>query len=125
MHFENTVNLCKKAGFSRMHIFPLSAREGTPAAKMPDHCQPQIIKQRKKILEAPANTLAFNYKKYFLNRHVEILVEAQRDHKTNKLCGYSERYIKVLFDGPDMVKNTVVSVQIDELIHSLAIGTLQ
>ena len=57
--------------------------------------------------------------------HVEILVEAQRDHKTNKLYGYSERYIKVLFDGPDMVKNTVVSVQIDELIHSLATGTLQ
>ena len=52
-------------------------------------------------------------------------MEAQRDHKMNKLYGYSERYIKVLFDGPDMVKNTVVSVQIDELIHSLATGTLQ
>lgn len=125
IHFENTVNLCKKAGFSRMHIFPFSVREGTPAAKMSDHCQPQIVKQRKKILEATANTLAFNYKKHFLNRPVEILVEAQRDHKTSKLCGYSGHYIKVLFDGPDMVKNTVVSVQIDEITPSVAIGTLQ
>ncbi len=125
IHFENTVNLCKKAGFSRMHIFPFSAREGTPAAKMSDHCQPQIIKQRKKILEATASIFAFNYKKNFLNRRVDILVEAQRDHKTSKLCGYSEHYIKVLFDGPDMVKNTVVSVQIDEITPSVAIGTLQ
>lgn len=125
VHFENTVNLCKIAGFSRMHIFPFSAREGTPAAKMSDHCQPQIIKQRKKILEATADIIAFNYKKKFLHRHAEILVEAQRDLETGKLCGYSERYIKVLFDGKDMVKNTVVAVHIDELTPSRVTGILQ
>ncbi len=124
-HFENTVNLCKNAGFSRMHIFSFSARDGTPAAKMNDRCPPQVIKQRKKILEATANTLAFNYKNKFLNRHVKILVEAGRDPKTNKLCGYSERYIKVIFDGPDMVKNSVVSVRIDAITPSFTTGTLQ
>ncbi|OHB92807.1 MAG: tRNA (N(6)-L-threonylcarbamoyladenosine(37)-C(2))-methylthiotransferase MtaB, partial [Planctomycetes bacterium RIFCSPHIGHO2_12_42_15] len=101
VHFENTVELCKKVGFSRMHIFSFSVREGTLAAKMHDHCQPQIIKQRKAVLEAAANNIAFAYKKQFLNKVVEVLVEAERDHKTNQLCGYSERYIRVLFDGPD------------------------
>ena len=125
VHFENTVELCKKVGFSRMHIFSFSAREGTPAAKMPDHCQPQIIKQRKAMLEATANNIAFAYKKQFLNKVVEVLVEAERDHKTNQLCGYSERYIKVLFDGPDTIKNTIVSVRIEEINPSFAVGTLQ
>ena len=125
VHFENTVELCKKVGFSRMHIFSFSVREGTLAAKMPDHCQPQIIKQRKAMLEAAANNIAFAYKKQFLNKVVEVLVEAERDHKTNQLCGYSERYIRVLFDGPDTIKNTIVSVRLEEINPSFVVGTLQ
>jgi threonylcarbamoyladenosine tRNA methylthiotransferase MtaB len=124
-HFENTIDLCKKAGFSRMHIFPFSAREGTPAARMPGHCQSRIIKQRKNILESTADILALAYKKRFLNTHAEVLVETERDPKTNKLCGYSERYIKVLFDGPDAVKNSIVSIRIEEVTSSFAMGTLQ
>ena len=125
VHFENTINLCKKVGFSRMHIFSFSAREGTPAAKMPDHCQPKIIKQRKAMLEAAANDTAFAYKKQFLNKVVEVLVKAERDHKTNQLCGYTERYIKVLFDGSETAKNSIVSVRIEEVNPSFAMGTLQ
>lgn len=124
-HFENTINLCKNAGFSRMHIFSFSAREGTPAAKMTDHCQPQIIKKRKSLLDAVSKTLAYSYKRRFLNTCVKVLAEMERDPKTNKLCGYSERYIKVLFDGPNMVKNSVVSVRIDEITPSFTTGTLQ
>ncbi|MBI2471040.1 MAG: tRNA (N(6)-L-threonylcarbamoyladenosine(37)-C(2))-methylthiotransferase MtaB [Planctomycetes bacterium] len=123
-HFENTVNLCKKAGFSRMHIFPFSVREGTPAAKMSDHCHPQIIKQRKAMLETTADTLAFAYKEQLLNKVAEVLVEVERDTKTNKLCGYSERYIKVLFDGHDTIKNTIISVRIEEITPSVVMGIL-
>ncbi|TVM03836.1 MAG: tRNA (N(6)-L-threonylcarbamoyladenosine(37)-C(2))-methylthiotransferase MtaB [Candidatus Brocadia sp. WS118] len=124
-HIENTINLCKNAGFSRMHIFPFSAREGTPAAKMTDHCQPQIIKTRRSRLDAVSKTLAYSYKRRFLNTCVKVLAEMERDPKTNKLCGYSERYIKVLFDGPDMVKKSLVSVRIDEITPSFTMGTLQ
>lgn len=123
-HFENTINLCKKAGFSRMHLFSFSARDGTPAAKMTDRCPPQVIKQRKTMLEATANTLAFNYKNNSLNRIAEVLVEIERDPKTNKLCGYSRQYIKVLFDGPDTIKNTIVSVRIGNIAPSFVMGTL-
>jgi threonylcarbamoyladenosine tRNA methylthiotransferase MtaB len=33
--FQNTVNLVKEAGINKLHVFPYSEREGTPAAKMP------------------------------------------------------------------------------------------
>jgi len=97
--FGNTIDLCKKAGFSRIHIFPFSVRKGTVAAKMPDQCDPQTIKQRKNRLKKIANTLAWEYKKKFLKKRTKVLVETERDARTYKLCGYSERYIKVLFDG--------------------------
>ncbi len=53
-HFENTLKLCEKAGFSRTHIFPFSPRDNTPAAKMSSQCAPSEIKARKKELESLA-----------------------------------------------------------------------
>ncbi|KKO20223.1 MAG: hypothetical protein BROFUL_01073 [Candidatus Brocadia fulgida] len=123
-HFQNTMDLCEKAGFGRIHIFPYSAREGTPAAKMKDHCQPQTIRQRKARLEAAAKNLAFSYKKQLVNSYAEVLVEAERDPETNQLCGYSERYVKILFDGPDTMKNSIVSVRIGEVAPSFVSGSL-
>ncbi len=123
-HFENTIDVCKKAGFSRMHVFPFSARKGTPAAGMSGHCNPQIIRERKAVLESLASTLAFDYKKHFFKRSVEVLVETERESRTNTLCGYSERYIKALFEGPDALKNKVVSVRVEKVTPSFVFGTL-
>ena len=33
--FENTCKLVEEAGLSKLHVFPYSEREGTPAARMP------------------------------------------------------------------------------------------
>ena len=33
--FENSLKLVDDAGFSQLHVFPFSARNGTPAARMP------------------------------------------------------------------------------------------
>ncbi len=123
-HFENTVTLCKEAGFSRIHAFSFSAREGTPAASMPEQCNPDVIKQRKKTLDTVASTLAYGYKKKFLGATVLALAEMARDDKTNALCGYTERYIKVLFDGPDSVKNTIVPVRVERVTPSNVWGVL-
>lgn len=47
--FENSVDLMKEVGIVFAHIFPYSAREGTPAAKMPQ-LSGDVIKKRAKIL---------------------------------------------------------------------------
>ena len=91
---------------------------------MQNHCASPIITQRKDLLKAHADTLAYAYKKQFLNRIGEVLVEWERDAKTNKLCGYTERYIKVLFDGPDTLKNSIVPVQIERIEQPVVFGRL-
>jgi threonylcarbamoyladenosine tRNA methylthiotransferase MtaB len=47
--FENTLALVADCGLTHLHVFPYSARPGTPAAKMPP-VAPEIVKARAKHL---------------------------------------------------------------------------
>ncbi|MFQ5965283.1 MAG: tRNA (N(6)-L-threonylcarbamoyladenosine(37)-C(2))-methylthiotransferase MtaB [Candidatus Scalinduaceae bacterium] len=121
-NFENTLRFCEKAGFSKIHIFPFSPRENTPAVKMHDYCMPSIIKARKKELESLAIETSLRYKTYFVAKNISILVEGKKDKKTGKLCGYSDRYIKVLFDGTDELMNNIVDVYIEKASPLVCFG---
>ncbi len=121
-HFENTLKICKQAGFSRTHIFPYSPREDTPAAKMSDHCTPADIKIRKKELESLAAETSLRYRNSFIDKKISILVEGTRDKKTGQLCGYSDRYIKVLFDGHDDLMNEIVDVHVESVLPQFVVG---
>ncbi|HXW70058.1 MAG TPA: tRNA (N(6)-L-threonylcarbamoyladenosine(37)-C(2))-methylthiotransferase MtaB [Methylocella sp.] len=47
--FENTHSIVEDCGLTHLHVFPFSARPGTPAAKMPP-VAPEIIRERAKRL---------------------------------------------------------------------------
>ena len=53
--FENTLALVAECGLTHLHVFPFSARPGTPAAKMPP-VAPEIVKQRAKRLREAGDT---------------------------------------------------------------------
>ena len=54
---ENTLALVADCGLTHLHVFPFSARPGTPAAKMPP-VAPEIVKARaKRLREAGAAAL--------------------------------------------------------------------
>lgn len=48
--FEKTMDLCRKCGFSWIHVFPFSARSGTLAAKMKNQIPQSIRGERAKRL---------------------------------------------------------------------------
>ena len=50
--FENTLKLVGEAGLSFLHVFPYSARPGTPAAKMPPVKGPVIKDRARRLREA-------------------------------------------------------------------------
>lgn len=55
--FQNTLALVEDCGLTHLHVFPFSARPGTPAAKMPQ-VAPEIVKERaKRLREAGAAAL--------------------------------------------------------------------
>ena len=56
--FQETLETCRKARFMKVHVFPFSRRDGTPAATMPDQVPPEVIKQRVHFLSNLERELA-------------------------------------------------------------------
>jgi threonylcarbamoyladenosine tRNA methylthiotransferase MtaB len=84
--FGRTLDLCRRAGFSRIHIFPYSHRRGTDASSLPD-LPPAVKKRRHAELEALATELTRAYASRFVGREVDVLVEEPGR-------GYTERYLR-------------------------------
>jgi threonylcarbamoyladenosine tRNA methylthiotransferase MtaB len=109
--FENTLDVCRRVGFSRIHIFPYSRRRGTDAAQMAD-LPSRVKKERLHRLERLAAELTDRYARKFLGREVEVLVEDDG--------GYTERYLKARVDG---APNTIVRARVERVEHGEIHGT--
>lgn len=107
--FQQTVELAEWAGFSKMHIFPFSARAGTAAAKMKDRIQPKVVKERAEILRKLGDELAYKFREQFIGENCEVLLE-----NTNPISGRCERYftVQVQISGQKLEKNCIVKAKI-------------
>ena len=123
-NFRNTVNFLKKLVPARTHIFTYSRRDGTAAYDMPGGADKKTLKKRYYTLKAGALMSAYIYREKFLDRQLKVLVESKRDRQSTLLTGYSDNYIKVLFEGPDTVMGKVVALKIEELTVGHTIGRL-
>jgi threonylcarbamoyladenosine tRNA methylthiotransferase MtaB len=110
--FGNTVALCRRAGFSRIHVFPYSRRRGTDAALLPD-LPGRIKKARLHLLERTAADLTDAFGRRFVGREVEVLVE-------EKGFGYTERYLKARVDAPP---NSIVRLRAERVVNGEIHGT--
>lgn len=118
--FENTLNVCRQAGFSRMHVFSYSPRRGTPAADLQGRPGPAEMKHRKSVLEDLKSELALRYKTAFLGKTIDVLVEEHRPG--GMLSGYSERYVKALFPGPRSLIGRIAEVEVAEIFPGYVRG---
>ena len=107
--FENTMNVCERAGFSRLHVFSFSPRPGTPAAEFPDRVSEWIIKQRHKALTELAEKTARRFREQFVGETVEVLIE--RIDASGRANGYSERYVRVSFLAAEATPGQIVRVR--------------
>jgi threonylcarbamoyladenosine tRNA methylthiotransferase MtaB len=112
--FQETAELAKWAGFSKMHIFPFSAREGTAAAKMKDKVQPRragVVKKRAEILRKLGEELAFNFRKQFVGQAETVLIEGFKD---GQAFGHCERYYMIYLETKvqKLGKNSIVKAKI-------------
>ncbi|MCF6321351.1 MAG: tRNA (N(6)-L-threonylcarbamoyladenosine(37)-C(2))-methylthiotransferase MtaB, partial [Rhizobiaceae bacterium] len=72
--FENTLAIIDECGFTHLHVFPYSSREGTPAARMPQ-LEKAIIKQRAGRLRQKGDEVLKRHLDGLIGREVELLVE--------------------------------------------------
>lgn len=76
--FEQTLETCRKARFSKVHVFPYSQRRGTPAAEMEDQVDKEVQAERVQRLLALEADLRQDYFKSLHGRTVQAIVESTR-----------------------------------------------
>ncbi|MHC4264518.1 MAG: tRNA (N(6)-L-threonylcarbamoyladenosine(37)-C(2))-methylthiotransferase MtaB [Planctomycetota bacterium] len=103
--FEKTLFLAQKTGFSKMHVFGFSAREGTAAGKMQGLVNTGVMKKRTKRMHRLDEQLQREFRQMFVNKEVMVLME--RDG-----YGRCERYFKVYVDDKSLKANDLVKVRI-------------
>jgi threonylcarbamoyladenosine tRNA methylthiotransferase MtaB len=93
--FAATCRVAEEVGFSKIHVFPFSARHGTPAAVMPDHVPPAVKAARAERLAAVALRLRDRYYESLTGRELQVLVEPRSSRRPGFLLGTSCRYAPV------------------------------
>ena len=94
--FAAGMDFVRRMGFARMHVFPYSARRGTPAARRTDQVPPAVRKERAARMQLLAEELAEAYHRTALGSITEVLFETTEDGVTD---GLTETYIRVYTDA--------------------------
>jgi threonylcarbamoyladenosine tRNA methylthiotransferase MtaB len=97
--FEETVDACRRAGFMKIHIFPYSARKGTPAALATDHVPPEVRKDRCARLASVERELARGYYQRLVGQSLEVLVEQECPDAPGRVRGTDRHYVPVVLPG--------------------------
>ena len=106
--FEATVEFVLGIGFSRLHVFPFSARPGTPAAKHTHPLAASTIRTRAERMLEVGEALAGRAAEAWVGRKVQVLIEERR--RDGLLSGWTEQYIRVRCEGPEEHIGRIVSV---------------
>ena len=106
--FCDSLRIVEEAGFSQIHAFPYSPREGTNAYKKYKELPSTVKKERvERILEVGSKQKR-TYMEKFLGKDLEIVPERFVDGFTE---GYSENYIRVYVEGEMAKEPTQVCVE--------------
>ena len=94
-HFQQSCAMVEQCGLTWLHVFPFSAREQTPAARMPS-VNGAIIRERAKLLRTIGDTAVRAYLNSVTGKIVPILLERpitdNVDAKNISYNGYSPHF---------------------------------
>lgn len=94
--FETTCKFAESCGFSKMHIFPFSARKGTPAEKFTGAVTEAVKKERADILGRIDETMHKTFLQAMVGQNAEVLFEqpAGEDYFEGLTGNYQRVFVK-------------------------------
>ena len=84
--FQNTLRLVRDCGLTWLHVFPYSAREGTPAARMPQ-VPATVRRERARRLRAAGEAAVERHLAGQIGRTHPVLMETPRFGRTEQFAG--------------------------------------
>ncbi len=94
--FEETVRFLERVNFYETHIFKYSRRKGTVADRMSGQLTEKEKSVRSAVLIAAGEQRAEAFRRQFIGREVEVLVEEEENYGGQVfLVGHTREYVKV------------------------------
>ena len=109
--FLETVNFIKEVKFAELHVFPFSAREGTPAYEMKDQVLPEIKAKRVQTLLELSEKLKEEYRQRFIGKELEVIIE-EKNKQSGKMMGHSSNYLMLEDDLPETSVGKIVKIKV-------------
>ena len=116
--FHKTIETCREIGFSKLHVFPFSEREGTKAARLSNKLDGKTKKDYASKLIEVSKELEINYMNRFVNKRLDVLIE---EYKDGYSYGHTSNFIYVKIKG-EYEHNEFVSVLLKEVEYPYMLG---
>lgn len=110
--FANTLAFVGGLDLARIHVFPYSRRQGTPAAAMADQIDEATKKERAAALQKLADEKAAAFRQSFLGQELPVLFEIGSGGTRE---GLTSNYLRVFAAGGDELTGTLRRVRLEKL----------
>lgn len=111
--FQETKAFIRKVKYARIHVFPYSRREDTPAAVMPDQLTSTEKERRARELITLGNEVAADWLSSMIGKETTVIPEEEID---GNWYGYTPEYIRVSIPaGPNITGGHPVPVRLSKV----------
>ncbi|MBE9504576.1 MAG: tRNA (N(6)-L-threonylcarbamoyladenosine(37)-C(2))-methylthiotransferase MtaB [Proteobacteria bacterium] len=118
-NFINSYNLIKNIEASYLHVFPYSIRQGTPAATMPDHVAPNIIKSRSALMRELGSEKKRAFCRRFLGKRLNTV---KVDEKVDGIKALSDNYIEININNRNVEETAIINAEIERIDAGVCYG---
>ena len=108
--FAQTVAFAREIGFMKVHVFPFSPREGTPAFSYPDRVPNAVKEARCAALQRAADELRAGILRGYVGKTVEVLFETAKGRRQQ---GYTDAYVPVAVYADEPLTGRILPVRIE------------
>lgn len=120
--FLESYEFCKKVGFSKIHVFPYSAKKGTKAYDFKEQVPTETKEARAKQLRNLSDEMAKEYNDLFLDKEVLVLTESL---DSGDFVGHTPNYLNVVIKNSEgLSKNEIVKCKILETTSEKCFATI-
>lgn len=119
-NFSETLEFIRAQPFSKIHVFPYSARAGTLAATLPNQISPQIKKARAAQALEVSQAKQKIFSERLIGKTVEIIAETSTDGIVD---GLTKNYVRVYVPDKNIQLGEVVKVNVEKLFKDGVIGS--
>lgn len=108
--FAASLDFVARIAFARLHVFPYSARTGTPAARLPGAVPATVRAARAAQMRALGEQLAADYRRKFIGQMLPVLWE-QRD-EGGYWRGLTDNYLEVTLQSERDLYNQITPAKV-------------